>query len=83
MRERQAYPIARDLANFVRKKSYEDIRLRLYTSAAAGIDILILGRGKSIWAALSMAPSPAILMGLFLRFPPPVRFSWPGKVGKV
>jgi len=74
------YPIARDLADFFRRTRFKNIRLKHHASEKAAIEILILSCGRSVWAALNVAPSPAVLMGLFLHFPPPIRFTWPGRV---
>jgi hypothetical protein len=74
------YPMARDIAAFLDQRRNGDIRLWHYASANASIEILILDCGNSVWAVLNVPPSPTVLMGLFLRFPAPIRFTWPGKL---
>jgi hypothetical protein len=76
------YPLSREVADIFKRKRNSDVRLSHYASASTGVQILILDGGRSVWAALNVAPSPDILMGLFLRFPPPIRFSWPGMVDR-
>jgi hypothetical protein len=76
------YPMSREVAGIFTRRRNSDVRLSHYASASTGLEIIILDCGRSVWAALNVAPSPDILMGLFLRFPPPIRFSWPGMVDR-
>jgi len=76
------YPISRHVADVLCRRRDSDVRISHFGSASTGLEILILDCGRSAWAALNVVPSPDILMGLFLRFPPPIRFSWPGMVDR-
>jgi hypothetical protein len=76
------YTISRDVADVLSRRRNSDVRISHFASANAGLEILILDCGRSAWAALNVVPSPDVLMGLFLRFPPPIRFSWPGIVDR-